>query len=101
VARTGVEYAFQPKKDIRWFVAGGGGYMWIRFDRGDDYDNWIYSASAGQKIQLSREKKLSLRWEARGDVSISRGGWDQTLNDGKILVGLVWGTPVAAASSSR
>lgn len=86
--RTGVEYVFQADRDARWFVGAGGGHLWIDFDEGQDYDNFIYSAGGGQMIRIGRRTRL--RWELRVDVCVSRGGWYKTLNDSKIMVGLVW-----------
>jgi hypothetical protein len=97
-ARTGVEFVFQPGRNRRWFIGCGGGHIRIDFDQGDNYNNWIYSASAGQKIQLGRARNVSLQWEVRGDSAVSRGGWDSTINDSKFLVGVVWGAPVAGVT---
>jgi len=88
-ARTGLEYLFQPARRVRWFAGGGFGLMRIDLERSDDFDSGLYSVGFGQRIGFGRG--MHLRWEFRVDVSTSRGGRQKTLNDGKILVGWIWG----------
>jgi len=88
--RTGLDYRFHPDRKANWFVGAGGGVMRIHFDERDGYGNAIFSTGFGQRIRTGA--RMHVRWEFRIDVSTSRGGFHKTLNDGKILVGWIWGS---------
>lgn len=88
--RTGLDYLFNPDRKTSWFLGAANGAMLIDFATRDSLSSAMFSTGFGQRIRC--RSRVHLRWEFRIDINTSRAGFHKTINDGKILVGWIWGS---------
>jgi outer membrane protein OmpA-like peptidoglycan-associated protein len=91
IGRTGVDYLFQPEREMRWFVSGGVGWMVVDYEDAAtaDFHNPLVALGFGQRIRVGNNTRL--RWELRADHTLDDARLADDLVQGHALLAFVWG----------
>lgn len=91
IGRSGIDVMFGPRRNSRWLVSLGPGWMVVDYENAgrEDFHNPIASLGFGQRIRVSANTRL--RWELRGDHTLDHARLEDDLVQGHALLAFTWG----------